>query len=290
MAVRDDVWNRELSEPLPSEPQMSYLPVPWTSSAAGGASPVLLGGVGDVVPADDHAAAVDEPKPDALTQGWVRPPGGERTEALFVLAGSSMGIGRTERVTSPVWLDLNQLVHLDAIGDPVDGLVEVEITMDDDSVIGAGWSEEFCDAVVLTLTVLADRRAGTAPEPHAGEPTAPAAAEPAAAQPAAAEPAAAEPAVEPRPIGPVPTSPSRTSHPTRRHPRPRTSRRARSRCRRPRPRPWRRHRPRPRTTPRRPTGPLGCRWAAPRPSSSRTSSTSVVTRDNRSAGRSAPRR
>ena len=197
MAVRDDVWNRELSEPLPSEPQMSYLPVPWTSSAAGGASPVLLGGVGDVVPADDHAAAVDEPKPDALTQGWVRPPGGERTEALFVLAGSSMGIGRTERVTSPVWLDLNQLVHLDAIGDPVDGLVEVEITMDDDSVIGAGWSEEFCDAVVLTLTVLADRRAGTAPEPHAGEPTAPAAAEPAAAQPAAAEPAAAEPAVEP---------------------------------------------------------------------------------------------
>ena len=163
MTVRDDVWNRELSEPLPSEPQMSYLPVPWTASAAGGASPVLLGGVGDVVPADDHAAAVEEPKPDALTQGWVRPPGGERTDALFVLAGSSMGIGRTERVTSPVWLDLNHLVHLDAIGDPVDGLVEIEITMDDDSVIGAGWSEEFCEAVVLTLTVLAERRVGTAP-------------------------------------------------------------------------------------------------------------------------------
>ncbi len=198
MTVRDDVWNRELSEPLPSEPQTSYLPVPWTASVAGGASPVLLGGVGDVVPADDHAAAVDEPKPDALTQGWVRPPGGERTEALFVLAGSSMGIGRTERVTSPVWLDLNQLVHLDAIGDPVDGLVEIEITMDDDSVIGAGWSEEFCDAVVLTLTVLADRRAGTAPQPDAGEPAAgPAAAESTPAESTPAEPTPAESAVAP---------------------------------------------------------------------------------------------
>ncbi len=183
MSVRDDVWNRELAEPLSSEPPTSNLPVPWTSSGAGGASPVMLGGVEDVVPADDHAAAVDEPNPDALTQGWVRPPGGERTEALFVLAGSSMGIGRTERVTSPVWLDLNQLVHLDAIGDPVDGVVEVEITMEDDSVIGAGWSEEFCDAVVLTLTVLAERRSGTpaaaAPEPPAPEPPAP---EPAAVE------------------------------------------------------------------------------------------------------------
>ena len=159
MSVRDDVWDRERSEPS-WEPRTPNLPVPWDSSVTGGASPVMLGGVEDV-PADDHAAALEEPKPDALSQGWVRPPGGERTQALFVLAGSSMGIGRTERVTSPVWLDLNQLVHLDAIGDPVDGSVEVEITMEDDSVIGACWSEEFCDAVVLTLTVLAERRAGS---------------------------------------------------------------------------------------------------------------------------------
>ena len=214
MTVSDDVWNRELSESLPSEPQTSYLPVPWMAGVAGGASPVLLGGVGDVVPADDQAA-VEEPKPDALTQGWVRPPGGERTEALFVLAGSSMGIGRTERVTSPVWLDLNHLAHLDALGDPVDGLVEVEITMDDDSVIGAGWSEEFCDAVVLTLTVLADRRAGIAPvEPTAAEPTA---AEPTAAEPTAA---AAETVDRPGPdvsfedVSPDPAAPAPADEPS----------------------------------------------------------------------------
>ncbi len=182
MTVRDDVWNRELPETLPTEPHTSNLPVPWIPSAAGGASPVLLGGVGDVVPADDHAAGVDEPKPDALTQGWVRPPGGERTEALFVLAGSSMGIGRTERVTSPVWLDLNHLVHLDAIGDPVDGLSEIEITMDDGSVIGAGWSDQFCEAVVLTLTVLAERRVGDDERPTAD--VAPAGSPPQAGPPA----------------------------------------------------------------------------------------------------------
>ena len=171
MTVRDDLWSTSPTDEFRTEPLGSNLPVPWSGSATGGEFPVLLGGGADVVPADEQATGVDEPKPDALTQGWVRPPGGDRTEALFVLAGSSMGIGRTERVTSPVWLDLDQLVNLDAVGDPVDGLNEVEITMEDGSVIGAGWSDQFCDAVVLTLTVLAERRAGQAPSTVEPAPT-----------------------------------------------------------------------------------------------------------------------
>jgi len=90
----------------------------------------------------------------------VVPPGGSRVEAIFVLAGTSLGIGRVERAASPVWLNLDDLVNLDALGDPIDGLTEIEITMDDRRVIGAGWPAEFCDAVVEQL--LASSGAATA--------------------------------------------------------------------------------------------------------------------------------
>ncbi len=165
--------------------------------------------------------ASGEPEPDAIASGWVIPPGGSRVDAIFVLAGSSLGIGRTERATPPVWLNLDELVNLDAIGDPVDGLTEVEITMEDHRAIGAGWPDDFCVAVVTALQVAEHR-----PDVTPGSP-----ADLAARQPADAvahiddhiDPASAggDPAVfggesEPSDLGPTATDPipaTDASHP-----------------------------------------------------------------------------
>jgi len=94
----------------------------------------------------------DESIPDAACRGWVDPPDQQRIEALFVLAGLGLGIQRTDLVTTPVWLDLSEVEALDAIGDPQDGLTQVEIVMTDLTVVGAGWTEAFCNAVVLALS------------------------------------------------------------------------------------------------------------------------------------------
>ncbi len=111
-----------------------------------------------------------------------------------------------------MWLNLDDLVNLDAIGDPVDGLIEVEIVMEDQRVIGACWPEEFCDAVVDVLRVSAGRPTATPGSPadtrhHHDEPTA-------AATTAAAPdevPATASPTpTQPTPTQPTPTQPTPT--------------------------------------------------------------------------------
>lgn len=99
---------------------------------------------------------IAEPEPDAVGRGWVVPPGGSKVDAIFVLSGAHLGIGRTERVAAPVWLNLRELTNLDALGDPADGLQGVEISMEDHSVITAGWPEPFVDAVLNTLHRLLD--------------------------------------------------------------------------------------------------------------------------------------
>jgi hypothetical protein len=127
-------------------------------------------------------------------------------EAIFVLAGTSLGIGRVERTTSPVWLNLDDLVNLDAVGDPVDGLTEVEITMDDQRVIGAGWPEQFCDAVVQVLVSSAGRPTATPGSPadtsHAAGRTDGPGPEPATTPPETAPPVE----VDPAPAAPVATA------------------------------------------------------------------------------------
>lgn len=97
----------------------------------------------------------DGPEPDATGTGWVRPAGTDPVDAIFVLAGRQLGIGRVGRVTPPVWLKLDELVNLDAIGEPDDGVQQVEITMEDHQVVAAGWKLSFCDAVVATLQRIA---------------------------------------------------------------------------------------------------------------------------------------
>ena len=153
---------------LEAAPSRVALPVRLTTSDAVEAHTDVRGGEGDVSGAGDgpgHQALPDEPEPDAVARGWVIPPGGSRVDAIFVLAGTSLGIGRVERATSPVWLNLDDLVNLDAIGDPVDGIAHVEILMDDDRIIGAGWPEDFCAAVVDVLMVTTGRANATPGSP-----------------------------------------------------------------------------------------------------------------------------
>lgn len=94
----------------------------------------------------------DEPLPDSACRGWVDPPEQARIEALFVLAGLGLGIQRTDVVTTPVWLDLSEVEAMDAIGEPQGGLIHVEIVMKDSTLVGAGWTEAFCTAVVSALS------------------------------------------------------------------------------------------------------------------------------------------
>jgi hypothetical protein len=150
-------------------PAATSLPVRWTTGDAAATQGDVRGG-DDVTGAGadpGHGAVPGEPEPDAVAKGWVVPPGGSRVDAIFVLAGTSLGIGRVERANAPVWLDLDDLVNLDAIGEPVDGLTEVEILMDDHRVIGAGWPEHFCAAVVDVLTATAGRPTATPGSPAA---------------------------------------------------------------------------------------------------------------------------
>jgi hypothetical protein len=94
----------------------------------------------------------EEPLPDAACRGWVDPPDQARIEALFVLSGLGLGIQRTDLVTTPVWLDLSEVEAMDALGEPQGGLTHVEIVMKDSTVVGAGWTEAFCTAVVSALS------------------------------------------------------------------------------------------------------------------------------------------
>ena len=155
----------------------------------------------------EEAAMAGEAEPDASTRGWVVPPGGHRVDAIFVLSTDNLGIGRHDTVHPTLWLKLAHLRTLDAIGDPVDGQIEVEIVMDDGQVIGAGWDESFCDAVVATLRDTLDRSAGvggTGPTPSPDTPPAPAAPPAPAVPPEVtgqeAQPAAPELPDEPEPV------------------------------------------------------------------------------------------
>ncbi len=147
-----------MSAALPSPPG-TVGPVRWSLGGGPDDSTDPLRGVIDVVSGQRGAeedTMIAEPEPDAVGRGWVIPPGGSKVDAIFVLSGAHLGIGRTERVASPVWLHLREVTNLDALGDPVDGLQGVEISMEDHSVITAGWTEPFIDSVLATLHRLLD--------------------------------------------------------------------------------------------------------------------------------------
>lgn len=104
-----------------------------------------------------------EPEPSASVRGWVSGDGRPRCDALFVLAGSVLGVSHEDQDRPPLWLALGLLRRLDAIGDPATGehgaVQEVELQMEDGTVLRAGWTLAFCDEVVATLQRLAERDA-----------------------------------------------------------------------------------------------------------------------------------
>lgn len=150
-------------------PPAGPLPVRWKiedgivmqDDLRGGVSEVTGALIGSAVPASD------EPEPDAVGSGWVVPPGGSRVDAIFVLSGTLLGIGRVDRPASPVWLNLDDLVNLDAVGDPVDGLTAIEILMDDQRIIGAGWPDDFIEVIVEVLRSTAGSASATPGSPAA---------------------------------------------------------------------------------------------------------------------------
>lgn len=109
------------------------------------------GSDGSIVDAPNPSTVGRSDEHEAVGHGWVDLRDGPRDEAVFMISGSRLGIGPSGDDSVPVWLDLNTVKNLDAIGDVVDGTIEVELRMNDGTVIAAGWPEEFCGIVVDAL-------------------------------------------------------------------------------------------------------------------------------------------
>lgn len=153
-------------------------------------------------------AGSSQVEPDAVGRGWVERSGASREQALFMLAGSSLGVGDLLGGTLPEWFDLRQTANLDAVGDPVGGMQPVEMSMTDGRIVRAGWPEAFCDHVVTAL--LATLPGASTAEPAPAPAPAPAVAPPSPAQavpssPAPAPAAADVPAPSVPPVEPVAT-------------------------------------------------------------------------------------
>lgn len=127
-----------------------------------------------------------EGEPDAVARGWVEHGGRPRADALFVLAGDSLGIGHLDAPEQPWWVDLRSVTAADAIGDPSDGQEQVEIFLADGTAVRAAWATSFTGPLVEALRRVAGAPTSAAPATAPG---------PAPAPVAAAPPPAATPAV-----------------------------------------------------------------------------------------------
>ena len=183
------------------------LPVRWTANRSSGDPTDRVGGVEDVVRSPvgfEPGADGSDVEPDAAARGWVRSEDGRRDDALFVLAGRTLGVSPGEQPGGTRWLDLDDLVNLDALGDPEpwqhgEELQAVEVRMADGSTVTAGWPLGFCDDVVETLQRLVE----PTDEPVPAEPQP----EPALADPEPELQAAPEPVARPESDAPVAPSP-----------------------------------------------------------------------------------
>jgi len=139
-----------------------------TSDASDAREPQSMGSApGGTEPPDEE--------PDAVGRGWAMRDGARR-DVLFVLAGPLLGMGTIEHSEPPAWVDLTTVNNLDAVGDPVDGILEVEVFFDGDDPMSAGWPLDFVDAVVEALRTHTADPAPVADAPDAVPPGATAAA------------------------------------------------------------------------------------------------------------------
>lgn len=142
-----------------------------------------------------------EDKPDAVGRGWVEQPNGSRETALFVLSGNSLGIDRTDVAVAPEWHDLRAVKGLDALGEPVDGAVEIEMVTEAGRAVHARWPASFCDRVVENLMATIDQADPASPAPSPPSSPPPRVASPADPAPAMA-PIRPPPVVSPADPGP----------------------------------------------------------------------------------------
>ncbi|MGB3410903.1 MAG: hypothetical protein WBA45_06855 [Microthrixaceae bacterium] len=171
-ASRSNVGHPEPSMPVPCVQSAKDL-----ESQAVGGSRTLIEGSGDQQSsrrsdAGEVGRAGVSTDDDSAARGWVIPPGGSKVDALFLVSTERLGIGRSESTDPPIWFDLTRVLKLDAIGEPDRGLLQVELVMDDDTVVAAGWPEAFCNKVVeaLSATRSTPAPAGSDVPDHSGVP------------------------------------------------------------------------------------------------------------------------
>ncbi|MGB6057680.1 MAG: hypothetical protein WBF71_05400 [Microthrixaceae bacterium] len=163
---RSNVGHPEPSMPVPCGQSANDL-----ESQAIGGSRKLIDGPGDQQSSKRSDAggvgrAGVSTDDDTAARGWVIPPGGSRVDALFLVSTERLGIGRSESTDPPIWFDLTRVLKLDAIGEPDRGLLHVELVMDDDTVVAAGWPEAFCNKVVEALSATRSTPASEGPDSY----------------------------------------------------------------------------------------------------------------------------
>jgi hypothetical protein len=139
-------------------------------------------------------------------RGWIERSGAGREQALFMLAGTSLGVGDLLGGSLPQWYDLRDTTNLDALGDPVAGMQSIEMETADGRTLRAGWPLAFCDHVVDALRgTLGGAEPPPAPPAPASAPPAPATAPPApVTAPPAPVAAPPTPGAPPAPVAAVP--------------------------------------------------------------------------------------
>lgn len=158
---------------------------------------------GDTVGVD---ASKSPDESDAAARGWVEGRDGSRDPALFVLAGTGLGVSDLRTGTLPEWFDLRDVASLDAVGDPTDGLQPVEFVLADGRTVRAGWTEDFSSRVVDALVATIADSDGAPVEPVVPAPAGPAAPAASASTTAAAAPTG--------PVGPVTSAPTWAAAPS----------------------------------------------------------------------------
>lgn len=104
-----------------------------------------------------------------LVEGWIRvgdEPTGRLHDVLFVLTDRALGIGRSEGVEAPRWVDLASIRFVDAIEGSLYPLQTISIELHDGNGLFVGWPTAFTKRLIPLLVALRTQpEVQAAPEP-----------------------------------------------------------------------------------------------------------------------------
>jgi len=111
-------------------------------------------------------ALSDELEPTTLVhgviEGWLQRGAGDDLElidTLFILTEARLGLGRTDEAPGERrWVQLTDIVAIDAVDDSPLPLQTIEIELADGLVMCLGWPETFTEVVIPVLVALAERK------------------------------------------------------------------------------------------------------------------------------------